>query len=114
MLSRRTEACGSAGRPTRSFAAESRGGQTEALLILDPINGQSPTEAGKFPGTYFGGATLDGHASSHDPDKPSSSGTPIMCALTPASQVSTWVMDGSVPAPAGGSRDKVALGQPPA
>jgi predicted double-glycine peptidase len=38
------------------------GVQGEALLILDPVNGQSLTEFGEFPGTYFGGATLDGYA----------------------------------------------------
>jgi hypothetical protein len=30
--------------------------------VLDPVNGQSLTEFGEFPGTYFGGATLDGYA----------------------------------------------------
>jgi hypothetical protein len=31
----------------------------EGLLILDPVNGQSVVQFGAFPGTYFGGATLD-------------------------------------------------------
>ncbi len=38
------------------------GVQGGGLLILDPVNGQSLTEFGEFPGTYFGGATLDGYA----------------------------------------------------
>jgi hypothetical protein len=38
------------------------GVQGEGLLILDPVNGQSLTEFGEFPDTYFGGATLDGYA----------------------------------------------------
>lgn len=31
----------------------------DGLLILDPVNGQSVVQFGAFPGTYFGGATLD-------------------------------------------------------
>ena len=34
----------------------------EAMLVLDPVLGQSLTEFGDFPGTYFGGATLVGYA----------------------------------------------------
>jgi Papain-like cysteine protease AvrRpt2 len=33
----------------------------DGLLILDPANGQSVVRFGAFPGTYFGGATLDGY-----------------------------------------------------
>ena len=36
--------------------------QGEGLLILDPVNGECFTEFGEFPGTYFGGATLNGYA----------------------------------------------------
>ena len=31
----------------------------DGLLVLDPINGQSVVRFGAFPGSYFGGATLD-------------------------------------------------------
>ena len=31
----------------------------DSLLVLDPINGQSVVRYGSFPGSYFGGATLD-------------------------------------------------------
>jgi len=33
----------------------------DSLLIVDPINGQSVISFGAFPGSYFGGATLDGY-----------------------------------------------------
>jgi len=33
----------------------------DSLVTLDPINGQSVIRFGDFPGTYFGGATLDGY-----------------------------------------------------
>ena len=33
----------------------------DSLLILDPANGQSVVRFGDFPGTYFGGAKLDGY-----------------------------------------------------
>lgn len=36
--------------------------QGEGMLLLDPANGESFVEFGEFPGTYFGGATLDGYA----------------------------------------------------
>ena len=36
--------------------------QGEGMLILDPVNGQSLVEFGDFPGTYLGGAMLDGYA----------------------------------------------------
>ncbi len=60
-----------AGRPVIAGITWNSGGshyvtiagvQGEGLLILDPVNGQSLTEFGEFPGTYFGGATLDGYA----------------------------------------------------
>ena len=34
----------------------------DSLLILDPASGQSVVRFGDFPGTYFGGAKLDGYA----------------------------------------------------
>lgn len=34
----------------------------DSLLILDPARGQSVVRFGDFPGTYFGGAKLDGYA----------------------------------------------------
>ena len=33
----------------------------DSLLVLDPINGQSVVRFGTFPGSYFGGATLDNY-----------------------------------------------------
>lgn len=60
-----------AGRPVIAGITWNSGGshyltiagiQGEGMLILDPVNGQSLTEFGDFPGTYFGGATLDGYA----------------------------------------------------
>jgi Papain-like cysteine protease AvrRpt2 len=33
----------------------------DGLLVLDPVNGQSVVRFGAFPGSYFGGATLDGY-----------------------------------------------------
>jgi hypothetical protein len=37
------------------------GVQGDGMLIHDPANGQSVVRFGDFPGTYFGGATLDGY-----------------------------------------------------
>ncbi|MFT4296353.1 MAG: papain-like cysteine protease family protein [Micropruina sp.] len=60
-----------AGRPVVAGITWTSGGshyviiagvQGEGMLILDPVNGQSFTEFGEFPSTYFGGATLDGYA----------------------------------------------------
>ena len=39
--------------------------QGKGMTILDPASGESFVEFGEFgefPGTYFGGATLDGYA----------------------------------------------------
>jgi hypothetical protein len=32
---------------------------SDGLLILDPVNDQSVVQPGAFPGSYFGGATLN-------------------------------------------------------
>lgn len=36
--------------------------QGEGMIVLDPVNGESFVEFGDFPGSYYGGATLDGYA----------------------------------------------------